>query len=51
MEHQLQVARWDAFRTASKWGHTKLIEILLSHGYQPDERAVRFVPSSPVVIR
>jgi hypothetical protein len=43
MEHQMQVARWDAFRTASKWGHAKLIEILLSHGYQPDERAVRYL--------
>lgn len=45
----MQVARWDAFRTASKWGHTKLIEILLSHGYQPDERAVRFVHNPNVL--
>jgi hypothetical protein len=51
MEHQMHlVARWDASsEQASKWGHTKLIdEILLSHGYQPDERApVRLAHHNP----
>ncbi len=41
MTRQLQTARWDAMRTASKWGHTSLIKLLLSHGFEPNERAVR----------